>query len=112
MDFLSLGLVHQATRCIVRRALAACSGIAALGWLAERTFDSPNPVSTALGTVTMPTTLLIAGATLALGLAWSGLAAWRRHVARIVQRRKGLANSDRSGTGSGITVLVVSRGTK
>lgn len=77
----------------VRRALAASSGIAALGWLAERAFDAPNPVSTALGTVTMPTTLLIAGTTLAVGVAWSGLAAWRRRVARAVQRRNGWATA-------------------
>ncbi len=66
-----------------RRALAAFSAIAALGWLAERTFDTSNPISTALGAVTMSTTLLIGGATLAVGAAWSGLAAWQGRLARV-----------------------------
>ncbi len=65
-----------------RRTLAAFSAIAALGWLTERTFDAPNPISTALGAVTMSTTLLIGGATLAVGAAWSVLAAWRGRIAR------------------------------
>ena len=60
-----------------RRALAASSGIAALGWLAERALNAPNPISAALGSVTMSTTLLIVGATLVVGLALSGFAAWR-----------------------------------
>jgi len=96
----------------VRRALAAFSAIAALGWLAERAFDAPNPVSTTLGAVTMSSTLLIGGTTLAVGVAWSGLAAWRRRVARGVELRKGLANGDRPGSGSATRVLVVSRSAK
>jgi hypothetical protein len=61
-----------------RRTLAAFSGVAALGWLAERASGAPNPLSTALGSVTMPITLSIVGATLALGAASCGFAAWRR----------------------------------
>ena len=61
-----------------RRTLAAFSAIAALGWLAERALGAPNPLSTTLGSVTMSTTLLIVGATLALGAASYGFAAWRR----------------------------------
>jgi hypothetical protein len=68
----------------VRRMLAAFSGVAALGWLAERALGAPNPLSTALGSVTMSTTLSIVGATLALGAASSGFAAWRR-TSRFVQ---------------------------
>lgn len=93
----------------VRRALAAFSAIAALGWLAERALDAPNPVSTALGAVTLSTTLLIGATMLAVGVAWSALAAWRRRAARVVQQRQGAASGERSGSGSGISVLVVSR---
>jgi len=60
-----------------RRALAAVSAIVALGWLAERAFDARNPWSAALGSVTMSTSLLIVGATLATGAALSGSAVWR-----------------------------------
>jgi hypothetical protein len=60
-----------------RRALAAFAAVAALGWLAERAFDAPNPLSTALGAVTMSTTLLIVCATLVSGALLSALAAWR-----------------------------------
>jgi hypothetical protein len=66
-----------------RRSLAAFAAAAALGWLAERAFDAPNPVSTALGSVTMSTTLLITGATLGVGLALSGVAAWRQRTAHV-----------------------------
>jgi hypothetical protein len=79
----------------VRRALAAFAAIAALGWLAEPAFNGPNPVSTALGAVAMSTTLLIGGTTLAVGLAWSGLSAWCRRVARVVEPCNGLASGDR-----------------
>jgi hypothetical protein len=65
-----------------RRLLAAFAAMAALGWLAERAFDARNPLSTALGSVTMSTTLLIIGATLGVGAALSGVAAWRRRTAR------------------------------
>jgi hypothetical protein len=54
-----------------RRTLAAFAGIAALGWLAERAFDAPNPLSAALGSVTMASTLLGMGVTLAVGVVWS-----------------------------------------
>jgi hypothetical protein len=97
---------------VVRRALAAFSALAALGWLAERALDAPNQISIALGAVTMSTTLLIAGTTLAIGVTWSGLEAWRRRVARVMEQRTGLANLDRSHSGSGIRVLVVSRSAK
>jgi len=96
----------------VRRAFAALAALAALGWLAERAFDAPNPVSTTLGAVRMSTTLLIGGTTLAIGVAWSGRAAWRRRVARGVEPRKGLANRDRPGSGFATRVLVVSRSAK
>jgi len=65
-----------------RRALAAFSAIAALGWLAERALDAPNPLSAALGAVTMSTTLRIVAATLAVGVALSVLAAWHRSAWR------------------------------
>jgi len=67
----------------IRRSLAAFAAVAALGWLAERAFDARNPVSTALGSVTMSTTLLIVGAMLGVGAAFSGVAAWRQHTARV-----------------------------
>ena len=67
-----------------RRTLAGFSAIAALGWLAERAFGAPNPLSTALGSVTMSITLIIVGTTLALGAASTGFAAWRRS-ARVAQ---------------------------
>jgi len=60
-----------------RRLLAALAAIAALGWLAERALDVPNPLSTALGAVTMSTTLLAIGATLVAGAALSAVTAWR-----------------------------------
>jgi hypothetical protein len=63
-----------------RRALAAFAGIAAIGWLAERAFAVPNPLSTVLGSVTISRTLLITGAMLALGVAWSGLSASHRRI--------------------------------
>jgi len=66
-----------------RRTLAAFSAIAALGWLVERALDAPNPLSAALGSVTMSTTLRIVGVTLAVGVALSGLAAWRRRVTAV-----------------------------
>jgi hypothetical protein len=56
--------------------------------------------------------LFIAGATLPVGVAWSGVAAWRRRVAYVLEQRKGLANVDCSGSGSNIRVLVVSRNAK
>jgi hypothetical protein len=59
----------------VRRVLAAFAAIAALGWLAQRAFDAPNPISTALEAVTMSTTLLIGGTMLAVGVAWLWLTA-------------------------------------
>jgi hypothetical protein len=96
----------------VRRALAAFSAVAALGWLAERTLDAPNPVSTALGAVTLSTTLLIGATMLAIGVAWSALAAWRRRAARVVQQRQGAASGERAGSGAAISVLVVSRSAK
>jgi hypothetical protein len=64
-----------------RRSLAASAALAALGWLAERAFDAPNPLSKALGSVTMSTTLLVVGATLAVGAALAALAAWRGRAA-------------------------------
>ena len=67
----------------VRRSLAAFAAVAALGWLAERALDAPNPISTALGFVTMPTTLIIASAMLAAGVALSGLSEWRRRTQRV-----------------------------
>jgi len=67
----------------VRRSLAAFAAVAALGWLAERALDAPNPISTALGFVTMPTTLIIASAMLAAGVALSGLSEWRRRIQRV-----------------------------
>ena len=94
----------------VRRTLAAFSAIAALGWLAERALDAPNPVSTALEAVTMSTTLLIGGTMLAVGVTWSALATWRRRVARVVEQRQRPASA--GGSGCGIRVLVVSRSAK
>jgi hypothetical protein len=61
-----------------RRVLAALSAMAALGWLAERAFNTPNPLSAALGSVTMSTTLLVVGAMLVAGAALFGFVAWRR----------------------------------
>jgi hypothetical protein len=66
-----------------RRLLAALAGVAALGWIAERAFNAPNPLSTALEAVTMSTTLLVVGATLGVGAVLSGVAARRRHAARV-----------------------------
>jgi hypothetical protein len=66
-----------------RRLLAAFAAVAALGWLAERALDAPNPISTALGFVTMSTTLIIASAMLAAGAALSGLSEWRRRIQRV-----------------------------
>jgi hypothetical protein len=63
-----------------RRSLAAFTAVAALGWLAERALDTSNPISTALGFVTMSTTLIIASAMLAAGVALSGLSEWRRRI--------------------------------
>ena len=67
----------------IRRSLAAFAAVAALGWLAERAFDARNPLSTALGSVTMSTTLLIVGAMLGVGAAFSSVAAWRQRTARV-----------------------------
>ena len=83
----------------VRRALAALAALAALGWLFERACDAPNPVSTALEAVTLSTPLFIAGTTLAVGVAWSGLAAWRRRVAHVVEQRQGLPRDQAGATG-------------
>jgi HupE / UreJ protein len=68
-----------------RRLLAACAAVAALAWLAERALDAPNPLSTALGSVTMSTTLIVVGATLGAGASLSGVAAWRRRRAQVVR---------------------------
>src|SRR5215472_13007156 len=93
-----------------RRLLAAFAAVAALGWLAERALDAPNPISTALGFATMSTTLIIASAMFAVGVTWSALATWRRRVARVVEQRQRPASA--GGSGCGIRVLVVSRSAK
>jgi hypothetical protein len=69
-----------------RKLLAAFSASAALGWLGERAFDTPNPFSAALGSVTMTTTLLIVGSMLIVGAGLSVLPAWRAHRAQWTTR--------------------------
>jgi hypothetical protein len=77
----------------LRRALAAFSALAALGWLAERAFDVPNPLSAALGSVTMSVTLLVVGAMLVVGALALGLAAWRRRSEEASQVAKSPASA-------------------
>jgi hypothetical protein len=66
-----------------RRLLAGFAAVAALAWLAERALGAPTPLSTALGSVTMSTTLLVVGAMLGTGAALSGVVAWRRRRAQV-----------------------------
>jgi hypothetical protein len=65
-----------------RRSLAAFAAVAALAWLAERAFNIPNPLSAALESVTMSTTLLVVGAALAVGAPSALTAWWRRRPPR------------------------------
>jgi hypothetical protein len=80
---LVIRLAPEGAGAAARQLLALLAGVAAAGWVVERAFGIPNPVSSVLDELTAAMTLGAGAVLLLAGSAWACVTAWRGRRLRV-----------------------------